>query len=240
LKNSLVISLLLLSLTVNAQYILKEDPEHNAYNPKFGPNCKFYVNPFIRLGFITGAADNTVYSKTGNSFNYAIGVKFKEKLNNVFSLGAEISYNLDDYGINPNGNHADSVFQIKSQNHNFENFTLSGLQANLYVRINLDPNRPMHSLGKYLDLGGGAERVIIDEYNAYDKTQNTTFKNLPVAEQWEYNYFARVGMGSFAVCFTYRASDLFFAKYNLPEPPPYSIGLEIDPYTLLKGLGVFP
>jgi len=239
-KNILVILLLLLSLNAKAQYILKEDPEHNAYNPKFGPNCKFYANPFIRVGVITGQANNTVYSKTGNSFNYAIGVRYKEKLNNIFSVGIDVAYNLDDYGINPNGNHADSIFGIKSQPHTFESFTVSSLQYNAYIRINFDGNRPIHSLGKYLDLGGGVGRVIIDEYNAYNKTQNSAYKNLSFAEQWESYYFARLGMGSFAVCFTYRASDLFFAKYNLPEPPPYTLGLEIDPYTLLKGLGVFP
>ena len=231
---------MLLSLTVNAQYILKEDPEHNAYRPLFGPNSKFYISSFIRLGFITGTADRTVYSKGLNSSNLAVGGQFKKKLTNTFSIGAELACNLDNYAISPIGSHADSLFLGKSQIHTSESFTLSSLQCNAFIRINFDPHRPIHSLGKYLDLGGGGEKVIMDAYNVSGSGQNTSFKNFSYVAKSQFNAFARLGMGSFAVCFNYRPSNLFIAKENLPEPPPYSMGLEIDPYMLLKGLGVFP
>jgi hypothetical protein len=220
----------------SAQKVMMEEKPDVSSNSKFGPNQDYYLQWTLSAGALIGSGDTRLPVNDLRSTDFSTGFKFKRKINGLLSFWIEPKYHYASYNINQVDNKtiADSLFwgPIKTK-HVKERFSTESFMLNGFFRINFDPKRGNY-IGTYLDLGAGLDFILDKEYVAIDNEPNgselrTSYSKLPYMNSLNYNGFARLGFDWWAVGFNYRLSGIFKSQYGLPEPPAYTISIEINP-----------
>jgi len=221
-----------------AQQVMMEEKPDQGVSTKFGPNQKYFIQFTLGAGSLLGTGNSKLSINDIRSNDFNAGFKFKRKISGLFSIWLQPEFHYAAFNINQSDSKSltDSLFggntHIKHQN---ERFATEALALNVFIRINFDPNRG-NFLGYYLDLGARGDLNIGREYLIVDNKPDgsvatTNYTGVPYINTLGYNAFAKIGINWLAVTFNYRLSSLFKSQYNFPEPPVYTIGLEINPYS---------
>ncbi len=235
-KYILLVLILFSSFNIFSQNVLlEENPINDTLIPKTGPNLKrFNLFCFGYEVIADNFSNQTATVRNGASSVFYFGYRHKMKINNFWSVGYGLNLNSSTYSIKQN---VKKIFP-DSLKHKRERLMVSGLGFQLFTRFNFDKRG--NKIGKYLDVGCYANwdfanshftkdnTVAADSSNA--KVITVTEQKLKYFENYEYGFKARIGSNHFAICATYRFSDLIKPSYKYPELPKLSVGLEIGIY----------
>jgi len=227
-KTLLIAFILLPLFSAQAQEVLlHRNVSNDMATSKRGPNRTHFNHLYTNLGFITGAPENSTAAIIhGKSTAFHVGYRYKLKLNNYFSTGYELAYSTASFRITQKeGKLVPDAILHKKEALSFQSFTLG-----VYQRINV--GRRGNHIGNYLDLGafGGWNVGLKHEYN--DETPEgirikTQKRGMKYWEPFSYGVMARVGFNRFAVTGSYRLSNVFKEKSNIPELPRVQVGFEL-------------
>jgi hypothetical protein len=225
-------------MAVHGQKVLVDERPVRAATTDFGPNEKYFVQFSSGLGCLVGKGDSRLDINDLRSTDFQIGIKFKRKISGLLSVWLEPSYHNAAFNLNQGNNKTltDSLFWGNTHyKHEREHFAVEAFNLSGFLRFNFDTKRGNY-LGYYLDLGAGADLYLGKEYLADDNKPDgsratTNYTDLPYINNFGYNVFAKIGINWLALTFNYRLSHIFKPGYGLPEPPVYTVGLEINPYS---------
>lgn len=217
------------------QVLLQEEPE-NAGKNTFGPNLQHFLGLHVALGEAVGKGDKGLSIDDKRSLDFLIGIKYKYKFNGLLSAGFDMNYHYFDYNIQPDksARFPDTVFNAYFVDNVRRRFSFNTIRLNGYVRVNFDPHRGNY-MGHYLDLGAGVDGILSAEFVSVDKSADkskikTIISQSPYLQKYSYSVFARLGISWLAVFANYRLNSIFTSKYNLPDAPPLTVGIELNPH----------
>ena len=208
--------------------ILQVDRGNDSIPATHGPNLKKFVHFFMCVGFVAGGDEAGARIKYFNSMEYSIGARWKYKISNVYSIGQEWKLNNSIYKLKQDpGKMLPDTFLNDA-----ERLQLYALQVGFYNRFNFDPKRG-NFLGNYLDIGIRGEwdyaisHIIKNELPDGSKIKSS-ITSLPYTNSFNYSVFGRVGLNKVLFYASYRLSDLFKSKYDYPELPRLTAGVELS------------
>lgn len=211
--------------------LLEQDVNADTIAETTGPNLKKYTHLYVNYGLVLGATEgDNADIKTGNSSQFAIGLRYKRRLSNFYAFGFDLSYNITTFHLKQ-----DSAKMLPNTDlHDKEKLSFNNATLQLYNRFNFG-KRGNH-IGRYIDLGGYGEWAFSVTHYTRDtddrakalgaKATETTNKRLKYTAAFNYGLAARIGFGKVAVFGKYRLSDMFVSKYDYPELPRIVVGLE--------------
>ncbi|MBL4623733.1 MAG: hypothetical protein JKY42_01110 [Flavobacteriales bacterium] len=211
--------------------LLEQHVDEDTTRENYGPNLKHYMYTAIRYGLVSGSSDVVgLPVKYGNASEITWGIKYKNRLSDLFSWGLGINYSAQYFPLKQDS----SKIYPNSILHDKERFTFNNLGADLFARINFD-NRRGNVIGTYIDLGGYLDWVFLTKYYTKDKnpagsmSKNTevTQTGLTTTHNFNYGATAKIGYKSIALVAKYRFSDIFISRYDIPEFPRFIFGIEI-------------
>jgi len=221
----------------NAQTVLlEENVEKDTITPKWGQNYKNYQHFYIDYGFLVDQPEKKGADiKYGNTHTFSIGYRYKRRLCNFYAIGFDLSYYRFTYNLKQDSN----KILPNTLQHNKEKLIFNNLSLELYNRFNI--GRRGNLIGKFIDIGVygnwayGIKHFYRDELsnanpNNHANIVEVTNKNLDYMENINYGLRARVGINRYTISANYRLSNFFKEKYNYPELPRLSIGLQIGFY----------
>jgi hypothetical protein len=218
---------------LSAQDVLLEEQPFDDPETKVGPNRKFYFQTLVHGGVGPQIASFDTTGIYGLSWSTGVDSRYKLKLTNMFSIGADIG--IHNYSVLFNQDAAngfqDSIFWGGPITHQREYINVSHLGIYPFLRINFDPGRG-DFLGYFLDIGAGYGLQTLDKYVAIDNRPDdirvkTKMTKLPYFAPLELSAYGRLGFNWFAIGARYRVSTLYAEKYGFPEPTPVQFFLEI-------------
>lgn len=225
-KNTLFVLLITLSISAFSQEILlKQDVKADTVRPSFGPNLKNYLHGYLGLGFPFFTNEAVKYTKPGLSIDINGGIRYKRKITNYVAVGLDLGLYLDAYKLKQSKEKVvpDTVSNDK------EKLQFSSVSSSAFVRINV--GRRGNYMGNYLDLGAYGSWNYIKKHkavneNAEGEKVKVLTSRLHYIEDFSYGFLSRLGNGRYALTAHYRISDLFKARYSMPELPRLMIGFE--------------
>ena len=217
-----------------AQQLLFSDKYNPNAKRSYGANERHFLYTFYGLGYALGKSDTALRLQYGWPNTYYLGIRYKLKLNSIFSTGLSLLFQYDKYRIKQSSDRSftDSLFEEGHSRHKKERFSKNTFSSEAFLRINLDPHRGEY-MGYYLE-GGIAAGAAFTHYFVIDKLSNGSelsrrYSNLPFRNDVQYYSYAKIGLNTVALVLRYRMSPWF--SNNLPEPPPYLLSLEFNPYS---------
>jgi hypothetical protein len=170
----------------------------------FGVNSKFYIMPYISLGFTLPPDNGSNSIVYGKSKSFAYGLKYIGNLSKWYRIGLSLDYSKDKYYYeaniaSPNIEKIDAYVQLK--NLNFE----------IFQRFRLVPGS-MTGFGTYIDVGVYGNMIL-----KYKDSQITTYTNGDIKElaidwngfyKWNWGVKAKLGHGIIAVYGKYRMTGI--------------------------------
>jgi hypothetical protein len=228
----LLLASCLLFLFGNAQEVmLHEDVTADVIKPTFGPNYRNFLHAFMGYGATFGGTEGPGTAiRYGNSGNFLIGVRYKYRVSNFFSWGAEGYYNSLFYSIKQDATKTfpDTLINDK------ERLTFHNLSAGLYLRFNLEKKRG-NRVGSFIDLGGYGEWTFRLSQFTRNKLPDgrvvrSTTTGLDYFNSLNYGAVARLGFNRWIFFASWRFSDLFKNSKNLPELPRLTVGIQVGFY----------
>jgi hypothetical protein len=226
----------LFTSALQAQQVLLQEAPENAGKSNFGPNLQNFLGLHFAIGEAVGKGDAGLDINDTRSLDILAGIKYKYKLNGMFSVGFDVNYHYYDYNIHPNksARFPDTVFNAYFVDNVRRRFSFNTIRLNGFVRVNFDPHRGNY-MGHYLDLGAGVDGILSGEFVSVDKAADkskikTIISQSPYLEKYSYSVFARLGVNWFAIFANYRLNNIFTSKYNLPDAPPLTVGIELNPH----------
>ncbi len=237
-KKFLILSILLIIGTTmySQKVLLMEDLDADTITKKWGKNLKHYGHLYMGLGFSASAAEKGAEVIYGASSNFDFGYRYKYKICNYYSIGADLNINTHIYRLKQ-----DEETKIVPDNveHDKERIQTTGLKLELYQRFNFG-KRGNH-IGNYFDIGAYGSYFLSTQHYTMDKNPGwnpdigkieTVSSNLDYMEDFEYGLTTRLGFGRWVFFGKYRMSDLFVNTDNLqtpyPELPALNVGFEIS------------
>jgi hypothetical protein len=222
-------------VTAGAQNItlIEENVPEKLEEPQKGPNQKKFLQGFIGYGLILGGSEgkggSIIY---GNSGGWHFGIRQKRKISNFYSLGYEISYNINTFSLKQDST---KLFP-NSLLHEKEHLRTNELGIGIYNRFNF--GKRGNYVGNFIDLGFygtwivGASHTYFDKYtvanNANASNTTTTNRGLIYISNFSYGPQARIGFNRFVLFANYRLSNLFNGKItSYPELPRLITGIQI-------------
>ena len=224
--------LMFVSAAAFSQHVLLEqDVNADTIPETVGHNQKKYTHLYVNYGFVFGANEGEgAEIRTGNSSQFAIGLRYKRRLSNFYAIGFDLSYNITTFHLKQDS----AKILPDTLLHDKEKFSGNNATLQLYNRFNF--GKSGNHIGRYLDLGGYGEWAFSVTHYTKDtddraialgaKATQTTNKGLKYAAPFNYGLAARIGFGKMAVFGKYRLSDMFVSKYDYPELPRIVVGLE--------------
>ena len=205
--------------------VLSQDIKSDTIRPANGPNLKNYKHMYLGIGFPVFTNEELNYTKPGTSMTVDFGFRYKRRLNNSFSILADLSANWAAYKIKQEKGKAipDTTINDKAK------FKVNSLSPSVYARINV--GRRGNYIGNYLDLGVYGSWNWKKSYKTVNKIENSQVEHkeinrLSYVEPLTYGCMARIGVNRYAITARYRISDLF-KENNYAELPRLSLGIEI-------------
>jgi len=208
------------------QVILEENVLKDTVKRNFGQNLKHFAHVYLGYSVVIGQTN----SKDGEiipglSNNFDIGLRYKYKISNFYSIGSEFSYNINSYSIKQENGKRFPDEQIH-KNETLKNYALS---LGIYNRFNF--GKRGNYIGKFIDLGINGDwcysirHLYKDDLGSNIKSR-TVIKGLRFCEPFYYGLYGNIGFNRIVFTFRYRMSNIFKSKYNFPEMPPLTIGLQ--------------
>lgn len=228
LKYLLVVSFLLIALKGNGQTVLLEynrQPEDSLEADK-GPNTKNYARLFLGMGILLGNDDDQMPHKVWPSFDLNYGIRYKRKLTEWYSAGAELSLRVLRYRIEQ----TDSKQYPDENQYDREELVFNNLELGLYNRFHFSDRG--NSMGVFWDVGGSfgwTFSVMNQREYENDDGQEAELSLRKLDYPKDFNYFinTRIGYNQIMLMGSYRLSDLFKPSYPHPELPRYSVGIQV-------------
>lgn len=222
-------------LTVKSQtVVLEEDVNADTLDAKFGKNRMHYRHPFIEIGFVTPFQENTEQIIFFKTYNYKIGLKYKLKLCEYYSIGYDIYLSHQTYNLVQ-----DSI--PNNTKYYKEKLITNSLGLELYNRFNFRKRGDF--IGKYIDIGvfghfvfDRKTKTIYKMESTIPETMSNKVKsvsyNLIYVRNYQYGLNARLGFNRYVLSASYRLSDFFVKEadgftFNFTELPRFSLGLQI-------------
>ena len=232
-KLQLLLCLLVLSVQGYAQSILLEqDVNKDTIVKTFGPNLKNFSHFYY--GF--GALSSPVEGK-GLELNYllsnefSLGLRYKRKVNNVYSFGGDLNCAIQSYNITQNNQKTfpDGIVH-KKQRLVTRNFGLE-----FYNRLNF--GKRGNYIGNFIDVLAFGQWDFFPTTVTFDtfKTENGILAGKTKQIQSKLSYInpinygigARIGFNKFVFYGSYRLSNMFYNSFHFPEVPRLIVGLQL-------------
>jgi len=189
---------------------LDKHTDQDTVQSDWGPNRKHYLRLYMGFGFIVGASDDDMPVKYGNSVEFPIGLRYKYRLNQRFSVGADLGFRVQWYRLKQ-----DSSKKLPTPvQYDRELFNPGYVELHPYLRINLDKHRG-NVIGKFIDLGAGLSIPVQKRYvQEYKEEPNgfrvlKTYRRLDFYESLQAHAYMRVGVKWFIVYAHYRLTPMF-------------------------------
>ena len=232
----LLVSVLLLTTLcqpVLAQRVLIAEevpPEHEI--PSFGPNRSHFHHFYSGFGFVTNmGADPGARILGGRSWEYYYGIRYKRRLNQMFSVGGEAYLSrLSYFPLQSDQKQVPDTFL-----HDREKFVILQPGIALYKRINYDLNRGNY-IGRFTDVGiwtqwhGNFRHITRNTVDG--ETTRTRTSGMDYHRAYAWGILARVGFRNLVFKANYRLSDIFLEEKGIPELPRLTLGVEFGVHPL--------
>ncbi len=213
----------------------QENVKTNTSN--FGQNKKHFAYSFINFGFIIppseGNGADIIY---GQSHIFTYGIKYKYKINNIFSIGTGINYNSQIWNLQQNSSKTipNNIIYDK------EKIQLNNIGTETFLRFNIGKRN--NSIGNYIDISPYAElsyktkhETVINSINSNnilgEEYNVTTNVHLNYIENFNYGIKLIFGLGRVSFFGKYRISNIFTPEFKTSisntELNRLIIGLEI-------------
>lgn len=239
------IKIIFILILITAQFsfsqrtLLEEDI--NSYDfekPKNGPNLLHFTHWYLGLGFFTpDPLEESIEIQYGKSNSFTIGYRYKLKATNWLSFGADLEYNTMSYHFK-NAFFYDETSENQTK-HDLEKLRIHNAGTEVYLRFNF--GKRGNIIGKFVDFAGygtlnfDAKHIFIDKFpspTAYNsKKVKVVNSNLNYINFLNYGARLRFGYNRYAVCISYRLSDILskeFKTENLqPELPRLNVDFQI-------------
>jgi len=231
-KVKLLMVACLISFACKAQTVmLEQDVIKDTIPDKTGPNLKSFKHFCIGYGFVFGESEGSGATvKSFGSSDFQLGFRYKRRVSNFYALGYEITYRVTAYKLKQDSS---KRFPNKIL-HEKEKFSQNNLGLSLYNRFNF--GKRGNYVGNFIDIGAYGDWAFSsvvqtkDSYgvaNAYGaRFIEQTHGNLIFVNPFNYGGLFRLGFNRYVLFATYRLSDLFKAKYNYPELPRITAGVQ--------------
>ncbi len=228
----LLLASCLLLFQVNAQEVLlHEEVTADTVKPTFGPNYRNFLHSFMGYGAVFGGTEGPGTAiRYGNSGDFLFGVRYKYRVTNFFSWGAEAYYRSLFYSIKQDSlkSFPDTLLNDK------ERLTFHNLSAGFYLRFNLEKKRG-NRVGNFIDLGGYGEWTFRLTHFTLNKLPDgsiarTNRTGLDYYNSLNYGAMARLGFNRWIFFASWRFSNLFKETKNLPELPRLTVGVQVGFY----------
>lgn len=225
----------IISLSLIAQKVSTENTsdEENLYQT-YGSNQKNFTHIYLGFGMFADQGATGADVNYGNTNSFQIGLRYKRKLNNTFSLGYDFSYFKQNFNIKQNASKTLPNLIINDS----EKLVFNKLGLELYYRINIGKRGPR--MGTFIDMGGYGNWAyrnkhvtrndFSDDLGLLYGRRIVTNRKLKYTEPFNYGVRARFGFDRYALMAEYRLSDLFKEEFllpELPELPKFQIALQI-------------
>ena len=216
----------------NAQEVLlHEEVTADTVTPTFGPNYRNFLHSFMAYGTVLGGTEGPGTAiRYGNSGDFLFVVRYKYRVTNFFSWGAEAYYRSLFYSIKQDSlkTFPDTLLNDK------ERLTFHNLSAGLFLRFNLEKKRG-NRVGNFIDLGGYGEWTFRLTHFTRNKlpdgsTVRSNRTGLDYYHALNYGAMARLGFNRWIFFASWRFSDLFKESKNLAELPRLTVGVQIGFY----------
>lgn len=202
--------------------LLEEDIRtYDFEKPMNGPNMLHFTHWYVGLGFFTPEPqEKTIEILYGASHDFTLGFRYKLKATNWLAFGADLEYNTAVYYFNNSFfNDSNSALQT---HHDKEKLRLNNASSEVYIRFNF--GKRGNIIGKFIDFAAYGlynfdnKHIYIDKYsnpNFYNaKTVKTINSNLNYIEALNYGARFRIGYNRYAICLSYRLSDILSQKFK--------------------------
>lgn len=227
-KQALVtIICLLLPFWLQSQtVILDVERDLDSSKMKFGPNRLHYVNLFVGFGFLVGENQQGSRVESDGSIDLKLGIRYKLKINETFSVGATLGFNSMNYKIRQE---MGKFFPDTAMNE-IERLRINGIETGIYARVNI--GKRGNTVGKFIDFGYSYNlRISGNHYTKNTVNDGTVHKltvsKLPYLKNGFSNTYLRFGIRSLSFYLQYRFTELFRQSYGYPDLPPFVIGIQI-------------
>jgi len=232
----LIFIVVMLPLFFSAQTVLMEEyPGNDTIVPKWGKNLSHFIHIYFNYGvYADNFSNDKASSKIPGSSEIGLGLRYKKKITNFYSMGLDFNMNSTGFAIKQkNGKSFPDTIMYKR-----ETINMSTLSLEYYNRINFD--RRGNKIGKFLDLGiygffnPNSWHFTRMEYDtlSYGNTKTIEVKYFrpDYLNNYGYGVSARLGMNAFVLYARYRLTDLVRSdKYTgYPELPRMTIGIQLS------------
>lgn len=235
-KKTIVIYLLPLLLSfnsVNAQEVLlSEDVSADTVVSRWGPNRLHYSHFYLNYGFCADDAENGAQTRFWQTRHWDIGWRYKLRVANFYAIGTDLSIGSQRFGLKQNSHKTlpDTVL------HDVERLTLTPLRLGFYKRFNY--GKRGNYIGNFVDVGIHGQWHIALRHFTQNETKTddkeaqagmvkVTKSRLNYYEDFGWGLHARIGFNRWVFSANYRMSQMFISRFELPELPRLSVGLQI-------------
>lgn len=220
--------------------LLEEDvTSYDLQKPKNGPNLLHFTHWYVDFGFFVPNPyqEDNQNVNFGKTHNFIIGYRYKIKATNWLAFGADAEYNSSTFNFKDN-------FFINNENldyliHNKEKLRINNVGGEIFIRFNF--GKRGNVIGKFIDFAGYGLVNLYSKHIFVDKLSNPTFYNsknvktintkLNYLELFNYGTRMRLGNNRFAICISYRFSEIlkkdFQKEYNNLDLPKLNVDLQI-------------
>ncbi len=228
-RNILIILVLVLSgAAVKAQSVLMEEKVDFYENvAEKGPNRKHYTHGYGSWGILFGSGENN-YIQTNPLFShyFNLGIRYKRKLGNVYSLGYEVEAGSHTFRLAEDEGRAfpDTIHFHK------EKVNLYSVGLGVYNRFNF--GRRGNYIGNFIDIGVYGEWNYASRYfykNKYGDGQSRKLSvyNPDYINAFSYGAFMRAGYNRYVIFARYRLSEVIKSGSGYNDLPPFTVGIQI-------------
>lgn len=237
-KKTIILSIFLLVgiVSFSQRVLLEQTVANDTIEDNWGQNLRHFGHLYFGFGFAASPAEEGAEVKYGNSANFDFGYRYKYKICNLYSIGADLSLTSYMYRLKRD---EDTKILPGEMEHNKERIDTWGVKLEIYERFNFG-KRGNH-IGNFIDLGVYGSYFMYTRHYTMDKNpddypglkkREVTETGLDYMENMEYGVSARVGHGNWVLFGRYRLSDLFktpdIPADKFPELPALQVGVEIN------------
>lgn len=218
--------------------IFERDVASKRNRAQTGENTKMHTGVILSYGRILPVAEADSGKVDLRSSILSYGFYGKRRINNTFSFGWIIEYSRMSYSI------AQDTLENKFTpgiEHESDRFNWNLIGGGGFFRTNF--GKRGNVLGKHLDIGGNVmygfavKRVISRKDDPSvamgSEQQQNVYKRLKFINRFQYDAFARIGLGNFGVIGRYRLSDLWKSHESVnnnesfPELSRFTVGIDL-------------
>lgn len=211
--------------------LLEDDVEFYEKNQKFGRNRKHYYHGYFSTGVSLGATkDNKSPVKELLSNHINLGLRYKLKISDFYSLGCDIAYSIYNYRLEDDD---ERTFPFE-KHYKKEKIDLHSVSFGLYQRFNyIGRGGRGDYIGNFLDIGvygnwSFSNRYLYKEkFNDNEQKRKFTVYSPDFINVLNYGVLARVGYNRYVVYARYRLSELIKTDMGYSDLPPFTVGLQI-------------